>query len=103
VVCLTGVSPIGKPVEIDAGAINRDMVLENLAVVGSVNANLRHYQAAADALDAADSAWLRRLITRTVPLEEAPELLAGKQDDGLQNDVKVVITLSEAGARLAST
>ena len=103
VVCLTGVSPIGRPVQIDAGAINRDMVLENLAVVGSVNANLRHYRAAAAALDAADSAWLRRLLTRTVALEDAPQLLAGTQDDGLQDDVKVVITLSEAGAGLAST
>src|SRR3954451_13655986 len=39
VVCLTGVSPMGRPIEIDAGSINRDIVLENIAVVGSVNAN----------------------------------------------------------------
>jgi threonine dehydrogenase-like Zn-dependent dehydrogenase len=102
VVCLTGVSPIGKPIQVDAGAINRDMVLENLAVVGSVNANLRHYRAAAAALDAADQTWLRRLITRTVSLEDAPQFLASTRE-GVVDDVKVVITLSEAGARLAST
>ena len=34
--------------------LNRTMVLDNEAVVGSVNANRRHYQAAADALAAAD-------------------------------------------------
>jgi threonine dehydrogenase-like Zn-dependent dehydrogenase len=103
VVCLTGVSPIGKPVQIDAGAINRDMVLENLAVVGSVNANLRHYRAAAEALDRADQTWLRRLITRTVALDDAPQLLAGRAEDGFQDDVKVVIALGDEGARLAST
>src|SRR3954447_22433804 len=88
VVCLTGVSPIGRPVQVDAGSLNRDMVLENLAVVGSVNANLRHYRTAAAALDRADQSWLRRLITRTVSLDEAPKLLAGKEDDGMQDDVK---------------
>ena len=44
------------------------MVLNNGTVFGSVNANLRHYQMAADALARADRAWLSRLITRRVPL-----------------------------------
>src|SRR4051812_5974579 len=98
VICLTGVSPIGRPVEIAAGSINREMVLENLAVVGSVNANLRHYRTAAEALAAADQAWLRRLITRTVALDDAPGLFA---DETKHDDVKVVITLGDEGARLA--
>ena len=55
IVCLTGVSPKGKGLRIAAGTINRDIVLENDAVVGSVNANLRHYHQAADALAKADS------------------------------------------------
>ena len=38
------------PSRVDAAMLNRSMVLENEAVVGSVNANRRHYQAAADAL-----------------------------------------------------
>ena len=38
--------------------LNRSMVLENQAVVGSVNANRRHYEAAADALVKADHDWL---------------------------------------------
>jgi hypothetical protein len=36
----------------DVGAGNREIVLENDAIVGSVNANLRHYEAAAAALAA---------------------------------------------------
>ncbi|GAA2416061.1 alcohol dehydrogenase catalytic domain-containing protein [Streptomyces coeruleofuscus] len=88
VVCLTGVSPVGRRMTVDAGAINREMVLQNDAVVGSVNANLRHYRQAADALAAADLSWLERVITRRVPLERATEAFTPRPDD-----VKVVIEL----------
>jgi hypothetical protein len=53
-----------------------------------VNANLRHYQMAADALEKADRSWLERLITRRVPLDRFQEALDRKSDD-----VKVVIEL----------
>lgn len=88
VVCLTGVSPAGRRVSVDAGAINREIVLQNDAVVGSVNANLRHYQQAAEALAQADLSWLERLITRRVPLERAMEAFTPQSDD-----VKVLIEL----------
>jgi threonine dehydrogenase-like Zn-dependent dehydrogenase len=89
IVCLTGVSPTGRDLEVDAGALNRSMVLENDVVFGSVNANRRHYELAAEALLAADQAWLERLITRRLPLEDAVEALAGGGDD-----IKVVIDLA---------
>ncbi|MGW5136918.1 glucose 1-dehydrogenase [Streptomyces sp. XY006] len=88
VVCLTGVSPAGRRTTVDAGALNREIVLQNDAVVGSVNANLRHYRQAADALARADLSWLERLITRRVPLERATEAFTPRPDD-----VKVVIEL----------
>ncbi|MDX3781460.1 MULTISPECIES: glucose 1-dehydrogenase [Streptomyces] len=88
VVCLTGVSPAGRRVSVDAGAMNREIVLQNDAVVGSVNANLRHYGQAADALSNADLSWLERLITRRVPLERAVEAFTPQPDD-----VKVLIEL----------
>jgi threonine dehydrogenase-like Zn-dependent dehydrogenase len=91
VVCLTGVSPAGRTMTVDAGAVNREVVLENDAVVGSVNANLRHYEQAAEALSAADRDWLRRLITRVVPLEQCEDAIAGDDDD-----VKAVIALGGA-------
>lgn len=87
IVCLTGVSPVGRHLTVDLGAVGRDMVLENDVVIGSVNANLRHYAAAADALTAADLAWLERLITRRVPLERFHEALRPRPDD-----IKVVLT-----------
>jgi threonine dehydrogenase-like Zn-dependent dehydrogenase len=90
IVCLTGVSPIGRTLKIDAGAVNRDVVLENDAVVGSVNANLRHYHQAAEALAKADESWLAGLITRRVPLQRAAEAFEPHDDD-----VKVIIDLDE--------
>jgi glucose 1-dehydrogenase len=89
IVCLTGVSPTGHQLEIDAGAINRDLVLENDVVFGSVNANLHHYGLAAEALARADRSWLEALITRRVPLDRFEEALERGDDD-----VKVVIELN---------
>jgi threonine dehydrogenase-like Zn-dependent dehydrogenase len=88
IVCLTGVSPTGRHLQVDAGAVNRELVLENDVVFGSVNANLGHYRAAAGALAAADREWLDRLITRRVPLTRFAEAL--ERRDG---DVKVVVDL----------
>lgn len=81
VVCLTGVGSGGRKLAIDAAALNTTMVLENDLVFGSVNAARRHYELAADALGEADHAWLERLITRRVGLEEAPGLLDHGGDD----------------------
>ena len=73
----------------DVGDFNREMVLENIVVFGSVNANLRHYHMAREALAKADPAWLGRLITRRVPLAHWHDAFE-KRDD----DIKVVITFS---------
>ncbi|MDP8960908.1 MAG: glucose 1-dehydrogenase [Actinomycetota bacterium] len=69
IVCLTGVTSPGRPLEVAAGVIARQLVLENDVVFGSVNANRRHYEQAAGALVAADHEWLAQLITRRLPLE----------------------------------
>jgi glucose 1-dehydrogenase len=91
IVCLTGVSPVGRTIRIDAGALNREIVLENDAIVGSVNANLTHYAAAAEALAHAEADWLHRLITRRVPLGRAAEAF-----DAHQDDIKVVLDLQDS-------
>jgi threonine dehydrogenase-like Zn-dependent dehydrogenase len=86
VVCLTGVSSGGRTIGVDAGAINRELVLDNDVVFGSVNANRSHYAAAAEALAKADHDWLSRLITRRVPLDRWEDALERRPDD-----VKVVV------------
>jgi len=89
VACLTGVSSGGRALHVDAGMLNRSMVLENQTVVGSVNANRRHYEAAAAALAKADHAWLQGLVSRRVPLDQWQSALARQPDD-----VKVVVQLA---------
>ena len=88
IVCLTGISSGGHSIELDAGTLNRTLVLENDLVFGSVNANRRHYEAAADALARADRAWLERLITRRVALDRWHDALQREPDD-----IKVVVDL----------
>ena len=85
IICLLGVSQPSTR-SLDIGRINRDMVLNNEAVFGSVNANRRHYEMAADALAHADKAWLGRLITRRVKIDHWPEALEHRP-----GDIKVVI------------
>ncbi len=75
--------------EIDVGALNRTMVLNNQVVFGSVNGNRLHYEAAARALAKADKDWLRRLISRRVPLERWQEALEHRR-----GDIKVVIDIA---------
>ncbi|MGA7487488.1 MAG: glucose 1-dehydrogenase [Xanthobacteraceae bacterium] len=86
IVCLTGVSEPGKMFELDVGGLNRAIVLDNAAIFGTVNANRRHYELAADALARANRSWLERLITRRVPLERWNEALEHRR-----GDIKVVI------------
>lgn len=86
ILCLVGVTPPGKAVELDIGRFNRTAVLGNHAIIGTVNANRAHYEMAAGSLARADPGWLSRLITRRVPLDDWSEALAHKPDD-----IKVVI------------
>jgi threonine dehydrogenase-like Zn-dependent dehydrogenase len=91
ILCLTGVSGSGHAIDIDMGFVNRTLVLDNQVVFGTVNANRRHYELAADALAHADRKWLGGLITRRVPLERWSEVLEQKPDD-----VKVIVEFPPA-------
>lgn len=85
---LTGISSSGRRILTDPGQLNRGLVLENDVVVGSVNANLRHYAQAAQALAAADLGWLGRLVSRRVLLSAFADAFEARDDD-----VKVVVDL----------
>jgi len=88
ITCLVGVSPDAEEQAVDIGALNTQLVLENDVVFGSVNANRRHYEAAAQALARAPRDWLGDLISRRVPLERWADALKREK-----HDVKVVIDL----------
>ncbi|MEV0696030.1 glucose 1-dehydrogenase [Streptomyces sp. NPDC050388] len=88
VICLAGISSGSRKIPVGLDELNKEMVLENLVVFGSVNAGRRNYQQAADALAKADRSWLERLITRRVPMDEYTDARHKTPDD-----VKVVVDL----------
>jgi threonine dehydrogenase-like Zn-dependent dehydrogenase len=81
ILCLTGVSTGGRKFGVDIGSLNREIVLENEIIFGSVNANRRHYILAEQALARADRNWLNRLITRKVPLSKGLSAYAPTKAD----------------------
>jgi threonine dehydrogenase-like Zn-dependent dehydrogenase len=89
IVCLTGVSSGGNLVRVDAGSLNREMVLENNVVFGSVNANRRHYGQAARVLSRADPNWLNQMINRRVPLDDYRAAFVRNE-----SDIKVAMTFA---------
>jgi threonine dehydrogenase-like Zn-dependent dehydrogenase len=91
IVCLAGLSSGSRRIDVDAGALNRSIVLENDVVFGTVNANRRHYEAAVAALASADPAWLDALMTRRVRFDSWADALTKQPDD-----VKVVLAVAGA-------
>jgi threonine dehydrogenase-like Zn-dependent dehydrogenase len=88
VIALTGISSAPAAAEVDLNVMNKNVVLTNKVVFGSVNASRAHYELAASALARADPGWLGRLISRRVPADRWREALVRQPDD-----VKVVLDL----------
>ena len=89
--CLTGVGSGGSPIGPAVADVAAAAVLKNNVVVGSVNANKRHWYKAGEALARADRAWLARLITRREPPENFMRALQRQPED-----IKVVIQFAQA-------
>jgi threonine dehydrogenase-like Zn-dependent dehydrogenase len=86
VLCLTGVGSGGPGSGLSPADVAKGLVLQNNVIVGSVNANRRHFYRAAEALAAADRAWLAQLISRRVPPADIADALQRDPDD-----IKVVV------------
>ena len=89
ILCLAGLSHSGTMESIDLGALNYQIVLNNHAIFGSVNANRKHWEMAAKSLHEADQSWLAKLISRREPLSQWQDALTKQH-----NDIKVVIDFS---------
>jgi glucose 1-dehydrogenase len=89
IICLTGVGHGGVASRAVAD-VAKAVVLKNNVIVGSVNANKRHWYRAGQNLANSDRAWLSRLITR----REKPENFH-KALERQPNDVKVIIQFCE--------
>jgi len=90
IVCLTGVGHGGVVTPAACADIAASAVLKNNVIVGSVNANKRHWYKAGNILARADRNWLGRLITRRERPENFKQALERKPDD-----IKVVIQFSD--------
>jgi threonine dehydrogenase-like Zn-dependent dehydrogenase len=89
IICLTGVGTGGEANRAVAD-IAAAVVLKNNVLVGSVNANKRHWYKAAELLSRADPAWLTRLITRREKPEDFHQALNRQPDD-----IKVIIQFAD--------
>lgn len=90
VVCLTGVGSGGPPSETIAADVASAVVLKNNIVVGSVNANKRHWYKAGQALARANPDVLERLITRREKPEDFMKALDRQPDD-----IKVIVQFAD--------
>jgi glucose 1-dehydrogenase len=91
VIALTGISHSERVGEAQLDALNKDLVLGNKVVFGTVNAARRHYDQAADALARADPGWLARLITRRLAVPDWPAALQKRPED-----IKIVVDMTAA-------
>jgi threonine dehydrogenase-like Zn-dependent dehydrogenase len=91
IVCLTGVGAGGAASNRITADVATDAVLKNKVIVGSVNANKRHWYKGGEALARADRDWLAKLISRREKPENFRQALERKPDD-----IKVVIQFAEA-------
>jgi threonine dehydrogenase-like Zn-dependent dehydrogenase len=91
VVCLTGIGTGGTTASPALADVAAAAVLKNNVVIGSVNANKRHWFRAGQVLSRADRAWLARLVTRREPPEAFLRALHREPED-----IKVVVQFAEA-------
>ncbi|WP_136591270.1 glucose 1-dehydrogenase [Salinigranum halophilum] len=75
--------------EVDGGRLHREMVLRNKALVGSVNSNRRHFEAAKESLAALPDWFCESLVTGVYP----PEAVT----DALADDTRSIKTVVEFG------
>jgi threonine dehydrogenase-like Zn-dependent dehydrogenase len=90
ILCLTGVGTGGRTTGLTTADVAAEMVLRNNVVVGSVNANKRHWYKAGESLARADRSWLAHLATRRERPEDFMRAL-----ERTPEDIKVVIQFSE--------
>jgi threonine dehydrogenase-like Zn-dependent dehydrogenase len=81
---LTSVTGGQKMVEIDLATWNREVVLGNRLVFGTVNASRMHFEMGRRDLEAIEEllpGWLGRLITRRLPFKDAAQSMTRARDD----------------------
>ena len=91
VLVLAGIMGGEASQSLDIAGWNRDMVVGNRLIVGTVNASRQHFEAGIRDLVTAEErlpGWIERLITRRVPIEDCRSALTKAPDD-----IKVVLEI----------
>jgi threonine dehydrogenase-like Zn-dependent dehydrogenase len=89
---LSSVTGGSKKIEVDLATWNREMVLGNRLIFGTVNAARRHFEMGVRDMEASEArlpGWMARLITRRFPFGDALKALARTP-----NDIKIVLDFS---------
>jgi len=79
--------PASWSFEIDGGRLHREFVLENKALVGSVNSHVPHFEGATDALGAAPDWFTDAFVTHVFTPEDVDEAFA-RSDDRIKTVVE---------------
>jgi glucose 1-dehydrogenase len=98
VLVLTGIPDArAAPTSIPAGALLRSVVLQNQAILGSVNANRSYFEAGLRDMTGFEQRWpgaLASMITGRRPLEEFAPVIEGRTPGAM----KTVLTVAPGGA-----
>jgi threonine dehydrogenase-like Zn-dependent dehydrogenase len=98
VLVLTGIpDAAGPPTSVAGGALFRDVVLGNQAIVGSVNANRTYFESGLRDLAVFEERWAgaaKEMISVRRPLEEASDVFGHRGGGG----VKTVLTVATGAA-----
>ncbi len=98
VLVLTGIPDAGTPAhDVAGGALWRDVVLGNQAIVGSVNANRTYFEAGLRDLAVVRQRWpdaIPGLVSGRRPLESFADVLGGRAG----GTIKTVLTIRPGGA-----
>jgi len=81
---LSSVTGGPESVEVDLSTWNREMVLGNRVVFGTVNASRAHFESGARDLEIAEGrlpGWLARLVTRRLPFTDIATALVRRHED----------------------
>ena len=97
VLVLTGIpDPASPPTSVAGGALFRDVVLGNQAIVGSVNANRTYFESGLRDLTVFEERWpgaVAEMISVRRPIEESPDVFGNRS----RGTVKTVLTLGPGG------
>ena len=93
IVCLLGLYQRDRVESVHIDQVNLDMVLNNKVMFGSSSSNRMHFTRGAERMASIERKWpgiMRRMITRTVALDNVGDALHRAPDD-----IKVVVEIDE--------